>query len=74
MLNYFLMIHAEPPIIIHEEDRKAYYAALENYDLNDEISLLKDFLQNQTVKTWKRITERPDGGASQNRKRLLEHL
>lgn len=28
-MNYFLVLHDHPPIVIHEEDRKAYYAALE---------------------------------------------
>lgn len=28
-MNYFLVMHNHPPVIIHEEDRKAYYEALE---------------------------------------------
>lgn len=28
LMNYFLLLHDHPPIIIHEEDRKAYYKAL----------------------------------------------
>ncbi len=52
MLNYYLMIHSEPPLIVHEEDRKAYYQALERYDAEEDISLLRDFLREQTVKSW----------------------
>ena len=31
-MNYFLVTHNHPPIIIHEEDRKSYYEALEEWD------------------------------------------
>lgn len=31
-MNYFLVLHNHPPIIIHEEDRKKYYAAWEAWD------------------------------------------
>lgn len=27
-MNYYLLLHDHPPVIIHEEDRKAYYDAL----------------------------------------------
>lgn len=53
-MNYFLVMHNHPPIIIHEEDRKAYYDALEAWDLNQNLDPLRDFLRSQTEKTWEK--------------------
>ena len=55
LMNYFLLLHDHPPIIIHEEDRKAYYKALEQYDEQLELSQLVDFLILQTEKTWSKF-------------------
>lgn len=51
-MNYFLLIHNHPPIIIHEEDRKKYYTALEAWDSTQDLDPLCSFLKEQTVKTW----------------------
>ena len=53
-MNYFLVVHDHPMIIIHEEDRRDYYAALEAWDTAQELSYLRDFLREQTVKTWQK--------------------
>ncbi len=53
-MNYFLVLHQHPPIIIHEEDRKEYYAALEAWDTEQELDPLRDFLKWQTEKTWRK--------------------
>ncbi|MCD7944678.1 MAG: Fic family protein [Clostridia bacterium] len=53
-MNYYLVTHNHPPIIIHEEDRKAYYSALEAWDRKQELALLLDFLKDQTAKTWEK--------------------
>lgn len=50
--NYFLMIHNHPPLIIHEEDRKEYYAALEAWDTKQELKPIKIFFKEQIEKTW----------------------
>lgn len=39
-MNYFLVSHNHPPVIIYEEDRKAYYAALEAWDSEQNLNLL----------------------------------
>ena len=57
-MNYFLVMHNHPPIVIHEENRKAYYDALEAWDTNQELAPLCDFLREQTAKTWKKRLER----------------
>ena len=57
-MNYFLVLHLHPPIIIHEEDRKKYYAALEAWDNELQLEPLKNFLMEQTVKTWAKQIQR----------------
>lgn len=57
LLNYWLMINDYPPLVIYEEDRRAYYDALQAYDEQEELDLLAEFLQEQTVKTWTRAME-----------------
>ncbi len=53
-MNYLLVLHGHPPIIIHEEDRKEYYAALEAWDTRQKLVLLREFLKWQTEKTWEK--------------------
>lgn len=52
LLNYFLMLHNYPPLIIFDEDKTTYYMALEVFDRTGEISGMEKFLQEQTIKTW----------------------
>ena len=52
IMNYLLVLHDHPPIIIHEEDRKAYYEALEAWDTVQNIEPMRAFLKEQTAKTW----------------------
>ena len=51
-MNFFLLLHEHPPIVIHEEDRKSYYTALEAWDREQALEPLCVFLREQTVKTW----------------------
>ena len=57
-MNYFLILQGHPPITIHEEDRKAYYAALEAWDERQELSPMEQFLREQTIKTWEKQLRR----------------
>lgn len=59
-MNYLLVLHGHPPVIIHEEDRKSYYAALEAWDERQELTPLYDFLRSQTEKTWEKQIERAE--------------
>ena len=58
LMNYLLLLLDHPPIIIYEEDRRAYYTALERFDSAQELDTLVDFLKAQTVKTWQVRFER----------------
>ena len=57
-MNYLLVLHRHPPIIIHEEDRKEYFAALETWDARQELVPLREFLKWQTEKTWEKQVTR----------------
>ena len=61
LLNYFLITHGHPPVIIHEEDRAEYYAALDAYDKSENIQPMRDFLLRQTERTWAKTLERETG-------------
>ena len=55
-MNYLLATHNHPPLVIHQEDRKAYFEALEAWDTEQNLAALKNFLLEQIIKTWaKRI-------------------
>lgn len=58
LMNYLLVLHDHPPIVIHEEDRRTYFEALEAWDSKQELKPLIDFLKEQTVKTWRKQIER----------------
>lgn len=57
-MNYLLLLHGHPPIVVHEEDRRAYYAALEAWDERQDLAPLLGFLREQTGKTWEKQLER----------------
>jgi hypothetical protein len=46
------MCQDHPPLIIYDEDKDRYYAALEAYDARGELEPLRLFLVEQTEKTW----------------------
>lgn len=52
LMNYLLLLLNHPPIVIHEEDRKAYYDALEKFDTQLDLKPFQNFLKEQTEKTW----------------------
>ena len=58
-MNYFF-VYNHPPVIIHEEDRRAYYEALEAWDMEQDLTPLCDFLKQHTEKTWNRQLQRSE--------------
>ena len=58
-MNYYLMTHGHPPIIIYNEDKESYYLSLAVFDKAGEIDGFVRFLKEQTVKTWTRKKKQP---------------
>ena len=58
LMNYLLLLNDHPPIIIHEEDRKGYYDALEAWDARQDLEPLLGYLREQTAKTWEKQLRR----------------
>ena len=54
LLNYYLMTHGFPPLILYSEDKKTYYLSLAVYDKTGEIKGFIEFLKGQLVKTWEK--------------------
>lgn len=72
-MNYFLVLHSHPPVIIHEEDRQEYYRALEVWDTARDLHPIYDFLRWQTEKIWEkqlRRTEKSNSCPGQERRCL----
>ena len=55
LMNYFLMLNNYPPAVIFNGDKQVYYMALDVYDRTEEISGFKQFLKEETQKTWKHV-------------------
>lgn len=68
-MNYFLVLHDHPPVIIHEEGRKGYYAALETWDVRQELEPLREFLKGQTEKIWEKQIARAEKRKGRERNR-----
>ena len=54
LLNYILLLNNMPPLIIFDEDKEAYYMALEVFDHSGKIDGFITFLKEQTIKTFVR--------------------
>lgn len=57
-MNYLLVMLGHPPIVVHEEDRKEYYTALEAWDTKQNLKVMISFLRSQTMKTWRKRVEK----------------
>ena len=64
-MNYFLVCRDCPPVIFHEENRAAYYAALEAWDAAQDLKPMREFLTAQTVKTWRGRVAAPEKHSAQ---------
>lgn len=73
LLNYWLMISGHPPLIIYEDDRHRYYDALRQYDENEVLEPLAEFMKKETARTWAKAMEL-DAGGRKNRQGLSQHL
>lgn len=57
LMNYILMINNLPPLIVYDEDKKYYYAALEKFDKDDDIKSMYEFLKYEMEKTWQKTLD-----------------
>lgn len=58
LLNYLLMTRDHPPLIVYDEDKRDYYAALEQYDRNEDYQPMYAFLKRETIRTWQKALAR----------------
>ncbi len=59
-MNYYLMTHNHPPVIVYDEDKSSYYKGLEAYDSDEDVNPMYSFLKRETEKTWARTLERQE--------------
>ena len=52
LMNYYLMTHGHPPIILFDDDKRTYYLALAVFDKTGELKGFREFLKEETVRTW----------------------
>ena len=53
MVNYYLMQHDHPPLVFFECNRDEYFAALDTYDVEEDLEPLEKFLRRMVEDTWK---------------------
>lgn len=71
LMNYYLMTHNHPPLIIYDEDKRIYYECLQKYDEAEDLHPLYEFLRYETEKTWQKALALVNGMKSE-RKGLLD--
>ncbi len=69
LMNYYLMTHDHPPLIVYDEDKRVYYECLQKYDAAEELDPLYEFLKYETEKTWQKALTLA-GGVKLERKGL----
>lgn len=52
LMNYLFVLHDHPPVIVFDEDKLAYYGAMEAWDAEGDLEPMKSFLKAETVRTW----------------------
>ena len=52
LMNYFLMLHNYPPLIVRNETKDRYYKALEKYDKTGELNDFIIYIKEEMVETW----------------------
>lgn len=71
LMNYYLMTHDHPPVIVYDEDKRMYYEYLQKYDEAEELSSLYEFFKYETEKTWEKALALAEG-TKQERKGLSD--
>lgn len=73
LTNYILMINNLPPLIVYDEDKKYYYAALEKFDEEDDLSPMIEFFKYEMEKAWEKSLDKENGIVKENSK-LTDYL
>jgi Fic family protein len=71
LINYYLMTHSHPPLIVYHEDKRMYYECLQKYDETEELNPLYEFFKYETEKTWEKAINLANG-IKQERKGLSD--
>lgn len=71
LMNYYLMTHNHPPLIVYDEDKRLYYECLQKYDETEELNSLYEFFKYETEKTWEKALALVNG-VKQERKSLSD--
>jgi len=58
LMNYFLILNNHPPVTIFEQDRIVYYQALDAFHSSQDLKPLREFLEQQMIKTWEKTLKR----------------
>ena len=66
-MNYYLMTHNHPPLIVYDEDKRLYYDCLQKYDEAEELKPLFKFLKYETCKTWEKALQLSEGQKSERK-------
>jgi Fic family protein len=61
LMNYYLMTHNHPPLIVYNEDKRMYYECLQKYDEAEDLNPLYEFLKYETEKTWEKALALAEG-------------
>lgn len=71
LMNYYLMTHNHPPLIVYNEDKRMYYECLQKYDEAEDLNPLYEFFKYETEKTWEKALALANG-VKQERKGLSD--
>ncbi len=69
VMNYILMTHNFPPVIVFNDTKSDYYKALDKFDETGDIADLKQYLKNALTDTWKSKEER-----AKSNKKITDYL
>lgn len=52
LMNYFLMTHQYPPLVVYNETKEKYYKTLGHYDKTGDVSLFVEYMKESIEQTW----------------------
>lgn len=54
LMNYFLLTHEYPPLVVYNDTKDRYYKALGHYDKTGEVSEFVEYMKDSLERTWER--------------------